>query len=61
MTYIYSMLLLPTIFILENIKVHISSSYNSNILIYIKTSINKIFGFCTILKIPNINLNYSYI
>ena len=59
--YIHSILPLPTTFTLRNIRVHVGSSYSNNILIYIKTSINKIFGFCTILKIPNINLNYSHI
>jgi len=52
---------LPTIFALRNTRVHIGSSDSSDIIIYIETSVNETFSFCTILRIPNINLNNSYV
>jgi len=52
---------LLTIFALRNTRVHVGSSDSSDIIIYIETSVNETFSFCTILRIPNINPNNSYI
>jgi len=52
---------LPTILTLRNTRVHIDSSNSSDIMTYIETSVNNTFSFCTILKIPNIDLNNSHV
>ena len=53
--------LLSTILILKNTRVHIGTSDSCNLLTYIKASVNKIFCFYTILRIPNIDLYNSHV
>ena len=53
--------LLLTILILRNAKIHAGSSNSSNMMIYIEVSVNKIFCFCTILRIANIDSYNSHI
>ena len=43
------------------IGVHVHPSDSQNVMTYIKASVNKTLCFCTILKIPNINPDYSYV
>jgi len=47
----------PTIFILRNTGVYVSSSNGSDIPSHIKAPINKAFGLTPTLNIPDINLN----
>ena len=56
-----SIILLPTILLLRNARVHVGSSNNSNMMIYIETFVNKTFYFHTILRIPNVNLYNSHV
>ena len=44
-----SMSLFPTILLLRNTRTYISSQNNSNVISYIEASVNKTFGFYTIL------------
>ena len=55
------MSLFPTIFTLENTRVHVSSSNGSNILSHIKALINKAFGLTPTLNIPDVNPNDQHI
>ena len=52
---------LPTILALKNTKVHIGSLNDCNMLIYVKTSVNKTFSLCTTLKVPNVNPYNNYV
>jgi len=52
---------LLTILALRNTRVYIGSSNSSDIITYIKIFINETFSFFTILRIPNINPNNSYV
>jgi len=47
----------PTIFILWNARVHVSSFYGGNIPSYIETLINQTLGFAPALDILNVNPN----
>lgn len=59
MAHIYGMPPLPIIFALINTRVHVGSSYSSDMLTYIETSVT--FGFHAILRIPNVDPDYGYI
>ena len=59
-THVCGMFPLLTFLVLRNIRVHIYSSYSSNMIAYIET-FNKTLCFHTILQIPNIDLYHSYI
>ena len=52
---------LPTIFVLEDIRVYVCSSDGHNITVYIEVSINKTFSLTTTLYILDINSNYGHI
>ena len=61
MAYKYYVILLPTIFILKNVKVYIDISNSYNKAFYIKTLINDLFNKQVILWISNINSYNCYI
>ena len=55
------MSLFPTILILKNTKIHVSFLNCCNITFNIEVFVYKVFYLGTVFKIPNINLDYSYI
>jgi len=55
------MTLFLTILILRNTWIYISSLNCRDVTFYIEVSVNEIFYLWTILRIPDINLDYKYI
>jgi len=56
-----SISLLPTILALRDTRIHVGFSDSCDLLTYIEVFVNKILSFCTILRIPNINLYNSHV
>ena len=53
--------LFPAILVLRNTGVCVGSLNSCNMMPYIKVFVNKALGFYTILWVPNVNLDDSYI
>jgi len=51
----------PTILTLENSRVHVYSSNDSNIVAYVETPVVEYFDIAATLYIPYINLNDCYV
>ena len=59
--HISSISLFLTVLILWYARVHVHPSDSCNVTTYIKAPVNKALCFYTILQIPNINPDYSYV
>ena len=52
---------LPTVFMLQNTQIHISTMYHSNKTSHIETLIDDSFGLETILSVPDVDLDNGHI
>ena len=51
----------PTVLVLRNSWIHVSSADSSNIAFYIEVSVDDFFSIRLILSIPNVNPDYCHI